>query len=88
MDSMGIFGSETAERIARLYAMTLAAFRDPGAAVRFMMRPHPELNGRAPFDATLTEAGGREVEEIIDRGSAWSSGLTPARRAYRIVLDR
>lgn len=65
---MSICGSETAERIARLYAMTLAAFRDPGVAVRFMMRPHPELNGRAPLDAALTEAGGREVEEIIDRG--------------------
>ena len=26
---MSSFGSETAERIARLYAMTLAAFRDP-----------------------------------------------------------
>ncbi len=60
--------SETTERIARLYAMMLAAFRDPGAAARFMMRPHPELNGRAPFDAALTEVGGREVEEIIDRG--------------------
>lgn len=60
--------SETTERIARLYAMLLAAFRDPDAAARFMMRPHPELHGRVPFDAALTEVGGREVEEIIDRG--------------------
>ena len=60
--------SETTERIARLYAMMQSAFRDPEAAARFMMRPHPELDGRAPFDAALTEVGGREVEEIIDRG--------------------
>ena len=59
---------ETTERIVRLYAMTRCAFRDPQAAAGFMMRPHPELTGRAPFDAALTEAGGREVEEIIDRG--------------------
>ena len=59
---------ETTERIVRLYAMMRRIFRDPQAAAGFMMRPHPELNGRAPFDAALTEAGGREVEEIIDRG--------------------
>ena len=60
--------SETAERIARLYAMALSAFQDPDAAARFMMRRHPELHDRTPFDAALTEVGGREVEEIIDRG--------------------
>ena len=60
--------SETTERIARLYAMALSAFQDPDAAARFMMRRHPELHDRTPFDAALTELGGREVEEIIDRG--------------------
>ena len=59
---------ETTERIARLYALVRCVFQDPHAAAGFMMRPHPELNGRAPLDAALTEAGGREVEEIIGRG--------------------
>ena len=43
-------------------------FQDPDLAARFMMRPHPELDDRAPFDAALTEIGGREVEEVIERG--------------------
>ncbi len=60
--------SETTERIARLYALALSAFQDPDLAARFMMRPHPELDDRVPFDAALTEIGGREVEEVIERG--------------------
>ncbi len=48
--------------------MALFAFQDPDAATRFMMRRHPELHDRTPFDAALTEVGGREVEQIIDRG--------------------
>ena len=60
--------SETTERLARLYALALSVFEDSGAATRFMMNSHPELNGRAPFDVALTEIGGREVEEIIERG--------------------
>ena len=60
--------SETTERLARLYAMAANAFADPHAAARFMMTPHPELAERTPFDVALTEVGGREVEEVIERG--------------------
>ena len=60
--------SETTERLARLYALASHAFSDPSAAARFMMTPHPELSGRTPFDVALTEVGGREVEEVIERG--------------------
>jgi putative toxin-antitoxin system antitoxin component (TIGR02293 family) len=59
---------ETTERLARLYALTLSVFEDREAATRFMMNPHPELDARAPFDVALTEIGGREVEEVIERG--------------------
>lgn len=59
---------ETTERLARLYALALSAFDNPAAATRFLLTPHPELGDRAPFDAALTEIGGREVEEIIERG--------------------
>ena len=59
---------ETTERLARLYALALSAFGDPAAATRFLLTPHPELENRAPFDAALTEIGGREVEVIIERG--------------------
>jgi len=60
--------SETTERIARLYALALFAFQDSEAAARFMMHPHPELGARTPFDTALNEVGGREVEEVIERG--------------------
>ena len=60
--------SETTERLARLYALAASAFSDGGAAARFMLTPHPELGDRAPFDVALTEVGGREVEEVIERG--------------------
>ena len=60
--------SETTERLARLYALALSVFEDQTAAIQFMMSEHPELEGRAPFEIALTEIGGREVEEIMERG--------------------
>ncbi len=60
--------SETTERLARLYALALSVFEDPAAATRFMAGAHPELHSRTPFDVALTEIGGRQVEEIIERG--------------------
>ncbi len=59
--------SETTERLARIYAMVHAAWEDPGAARRFLTTPHPELKGKTPLDAALTEIGGRQVEEILER---------------------
>jgi len=59
---------ETTERLARLYALALSVFEDREAATQFLMNPHPELDARAPFDVALTEIGGREVEEVIERG--------------------
>nr|MBS0019199.1 DUF2384 domain-containing protein [Gammaproteobacteria bacterium] len=60
--------SETAERLARIYAKASALWQDDRAAQRFLLSPHPELRGKAPLDAALTEIGGRQVEEIIERG--------------------
>ncbi len=60
--------SETTERLARLYALVLSVFDDASRAQQFLMSPHPELQGRAPFDVALTEVGGRSVEEVIERG--------------------
>ena len=68
VDRFNLQVSETTERMARLYAMALSVFDDPEAAARFMANPHPELGDRAPFEAALTEIGGREVEEVIERG--------------------
>ena len=42
VDRFNLQTSETIERIARLYAMALAVFVEAPAAIRFMMRAHPE----------------------------------------------
>ena len=68
VDRFNLQASETTERMARLYAMALSVFEDPAAAIRFLANPHPELDERAPFEVALTEIGGREVEEVIERG--------------------
>lgn len=68
VDRFNLQTSETIERIARIYAMALDAFLDPAAATRFMMKAHPELERRSPFETSLTELGGRAVEEVIERG--------------------
>lgn len=68
VDRFNLQTSETIERIARLYAMALNAFVEPAAATRFMMKAHPELDQRSPFETALTELGGRAVEEVIERG--------------------
>jgi putative toxin-antitoxin system antitoxin component (TIGR02293 family) len=68
VDRFNLQASETIERIARLYAMALSVFLEAPAATRFMMRAHPELEQRSPFETALTELGGRAVEEVIERG--------------------
>lgn len=68
VDRFNLQVSETTERMARLYAMALSVFKDPEAAIRFLANKHPELDNRAPLEAALTEIGGREVEEVIERG--------------------
>ena len=68
VDRFNLQVGETTERLARLYALALSVFENREAATRFLMHPHPELDARAPFDVALTEIGGREVEEVIERG--------------------
>jgi putative toxin-antitoxin system antitoxin component (TIGR02293 family) len=68
VDRFNLQVGETTERLARLYALALSVFENRAAAARFLMNPHPELDDRTPFDVALTEIGGREVEEVIERG--------------------
>ena len=55
-------------RIARLFALAVDALNDQAGAARFMLTPHPELNGKAPFDAALTRSGASEAETVLLRG--------------------
>ena len=59
---------ETTERLARVYAMVRALWQDDLVAGHFIRTPHPELDGKTPLEAALTEIGGRQVEKIIERG--------------------
>ena len=57
---------EQTERLARLFAYAVSVFGDIDDARAFMRQPHPELDGRRPVDACLTELGGRAVERGLD----------------------
>lgn len=81
-------------RIARLFALAVDALNDQAAAARFMLTPHPELNGKTPFDAALTRPGASEAEAIPSTGTPRPAGVTgaaPARycaeRAYNNLLN-
>lgn len=58
--------SEKTERLARLYVQAARALGDPADAREFLARPHPELEGRAPWEAGLTVLGARRVEAILN----------------------
>ena len=57
---------EQTERLARLFEYACRVFGDDADARAFFQRPHPELQGRRPVDAALTELGGRMVERVLD----------------------
>lgn len=57
---------EQTERLARLFSYAVRVFGNIEDAREFMHRPHPELTGRRPVDAALTELGGRAVEHVLD----------------------
>lgn len=59
---------QKAERLARVFAMAEAAWGNLEEARRFMNAPHPELSGRTPLEAAMTELGARQVEEVLERG--------------------
>ena len=60
--------SATIERIARVTALANWVWDDHSHARRFLWTPHPELAGRRPIEAALSELGAREVEEVLQRG--------------------
>lgn len=59
--------SERTERLARVIAAAEVVWDDRAAAKNWLLTPHPELNGKKPLDAALSELGARQVEELLDR---------------------
>jgi len=58
--------SERTERIARLFVHARRALGTEAEAREFMTTPHPELDGRTPFDAARTDLGARRAERILN----------------------
>lgn len=59
--------SQRLERVARVYTIADQVWGDPTDARAFMTTPHPMLDNRTPFEASLTELGARQVEDILGR---------------------
>ena len=59
--------SERTERLARVVAMAEHVWQDTEQSRRFLLTPHPEIGGKTPLDAALTELGARQAEEIMAR---------------------
>jgi putative toxin-antitoxin system antitoxin component (TIGR02293 family) len=55
------------ERLARVVAMAEDVWQDRERARRFLTTPHPEIGGKTPLDAALTELGARLAEEVMTR---------------------
>jgi len=59
--------SERTERLARVVAMAEDVWQDREQARRFLTTAHPEMGGKTPLDAALTELGARQAEEVMVR---------------------
>jgi putative toxin-antitoxin system antitoxin component (TIGR02293 family) len=59
--------SERTERLARVIASAEVVWDDRADAKDWLLTPHPELNGKKPLDAAMSELGARQVEELLDR---------------------
>lgn len=66
--SLGFDESQKVERIARTFGFAVEVWDgNINQARRFMEKSHPMLGGQTPFEASLTELGAREVEQILGR---------------------
>src|ERR1017187_4921836 len=59
--------SERTERLARVVATAEDVWQDREQARRFLTTPHPEIGGKTPLDAAMTELGARQAEEVMAR---------------------
>ncbi|MDX2158875.1 MAG: antitoxin Xre-like helix-turn-helix domain-containing protein [Hyphomicrobiaceae bacterium] len=66
--------SETLWQVARVYVEARRLYRDGDAALAFLFRPHPLLDGRRPFDlARETTAGSDLVLKVLAQAEAGSA---------------
>ncbi|MFH1032955.1 MAG: antitoxin Xre/MbcA/ParS toxin-binding domain-containing protein [Pseudomonadota bacterium] len=54
-------------RLARIFSLATEVLEDQQAARRWLLAPQAGLGGQRPLDLMLTEAGSRQVEELLGR---------------------
>jgi len=59
--------SDRLVRVARLYKLAEEVLENQEAAIHWLHRPQPGLNERVPLELMRTEAGAKEVEELLYR---------------------
>ena len=59
--------SDRLYRIARIYALACEVLEDDTMAKKWLHRPQAGLRGEIPLDLLRTEAGTREVEDLLLR---------------------
>jgi putative toxin-antitoxin system antitoxin component (TIGR02293 family) len=59
--------SDRVYRFARIVALAEDVFEDKKEALEWLNSPQYGLGGRVPFDMLQTDAGAREVEELLIR---------------------
>jgi len=59
--------SDRVYRFARIVALAEDIFEDKKEALEWLNSPQYGLGGRVPFDMLQTDAGAREVEELLIR---------------------
>lgn len=59
--------SQKAERLARVFSFAVEVWGDEEKARNFMKKTHPMLENRTPFNASLSELGARQVEQLLGR---------------------
>jgi putative toxin-antitoxin system antitoxin component (TIGR02293 family) len=59
--------SERAERLARAIAMAEDVWQDREQTRRFLTTSHPEIGGKTPLEAAMTELGARQAEAVMAR---------------------
>jgi putative toxin-antitoxin system antitoxin component (TIGR02293 family) len=59
--------SERTERLARVIALAEDVWQDRAQTRRFLTTPHPEIGGKTPLEAAMTELGARQAEAVMAR---------------------
>jgi putative toxin-antitoxin system antitoxin component (TIGR02293 family) len=59
--------SQKTERVARIFSFAVEVWGNENKAKEFMKKSHPMLDDRTPFEASLSELGSRQVEQILGR---------------------